>query len=70
MSETLFKTIAFNKAIPINLVRNFGFKTGDKFFLKNETLVGKLTGQIPVYKPPKTDLDKEIANLHQVDGPN
>lgn len=60
MSELQFKTVAFNKAVPIGEVRNFGFKPPDKFFLNNIELVGKLTGAIPVYKPPKTDLEKEI----------
>ena len=60
MSELQYKTIAFNKAVPIEEVKNFGYKPPDKFFLCNEELVGKLTGAIPVYKPPKTDLEKEI----------
>ena len=62
--EEASKTIAFNKLIPISEVRNYGFTPNDKFFLKDDDLIGKLTGSIPVFKSPKIDLDKVLQNLH------
>lgn len=59
--------MAFNKVVNVSKVRNYGFHSKDKLFLQNEDLVNRLTGWVKVYKPPKTDLDKELAKLHPID---
>jgi hypothetical protein len=59
--------VAFNTVVPESEIKNRGSKPKDKFFLHDDNLIGKLTGLIPVYKLPKTDLDSEMRKLHQID---